>query len=50
MTAQAPVNAIPTVCAARPGVLSHLDLPVFGGGYVLHSPDGRNFRRGSASG
>jgi 4-hydroxy-tetrahydrodipicolinate reductase len=34
MTAQAPVNAIPSVCAARPGVLTHLDLPVFGGGYT----------------
>jgi 4-hydroxy-tetrahydrodipicolinate reductase len=35
MTAQAPINAIPAVCAAPPGVLTHLDLPVFGGGYVL---------------
>jgi 4-hydroxy-tetrahydrodipicolinate reductase len=34
MTAQAPINAIPSVCAARPGVLTHLDLPVFGGGYL----------------
>ena len=37
MTAQAPINAIPAVCAARPGVLTHLDLPVFGGGYVAPS-------------
>jgi 4-hydroxy-tetrahydrodipicolinate reductase len=32
--AMAPVNAIPTVCAASPGVKTVLDLPVWGGGHV----------------
>jgi 4-hydroxy-tetrahydrodipicolinate reductase len=25
------LNAIPAVCAAQPGIVSHFDLPVFGG-------------------
>lgn len=33
-TAMHPLNAVPAVCAAPPGVLSHLDLPLYGGGYV----------------
>jgi 4-hydroxy-tetrahydrodipicolinate reductase len=37
MTAMAPINAIPAVCAARPGIKTHLDLPFFGGGYPLPS-------------
>ena len=32
--AMAPLNAIPTVCEAPPGVNSVLDLPVWGGGYL----------------
>ena len=32
--AMAGVNAIPTVCAAAPGIHSPLTLPVWGGGYV----------------
>ena len=36
--AMAPLNAIPTVCDAAPGVTSVLDLPVWGGGYVTESP------------
>jgi 4-hydroxy-tetrahydrodipicolinate reductase len=37
MTAMAPLNAIPAVCAASPGIKTHLDLPLFGGGYTLSS-------------
>jgi 2,4-diaminopentanoate dehydrogenase len=33
MTAMAPINAIPAVCATSPGIKTHLDLPFFGGGY-----------------
>ena len=32
--ATAALNAIPTVCAASPGVKSVLDLPTWGGGYI----------------
>jgi 2,4-diaminopentanoate dehydrogenase len=32
--AMAPLNAIPTVCDAAPGVKSVLDLPTWGGGYL----------------
>jgi hypothetical protein len=32
--ATAIVNAIPSVCAARPGLRSPLDLPLWGGGYL----------------
>lgn len=32
--AMAPLNAIPTVCDAPPGVTSVLDLPTWGGGYL----------------
>ena len=35
MTAMAALNGLPSVCAASPGVKSHLDLPAFGGGYAL---------------
>ena len=35
--AMAPLNAIPTVCDAPPGVTSVLDLPVWGGGYVTET-------------
>jgi 2,4-diaminopentanoate dehydrogenase len=35
--AMAPVNAIPTVCDAPPGVTSVLDLPTWGGGYLTDS-------------
>ena len=33
----APLNAIPTVCDAPPGVTSVLDLPVWGGGYLTET-------------
>ena len=35
MTAMAPVNAIPAVVAASPGIKTQVDLPFFGGGYGL---------------
>jgi len=34
-TAAAVVNAIPLVCAAEPGVLTWLDLPVHGGRHLM---------------
>jgi 4-hydroxy-tetrahydrodipicolinate reductase len=33
--AMAPLNAIPTVCDSPPGVMSVLDLPTWGGGYLV---------------
>jgi 4-hydroxy-tetrahydrodipicolinate reductase len=37
--AMAPLNAIPTVCDAPPGVTTVLDLPVWGGGYLTGAND-----------
>jgi 2,4-diaminopentanoate dehydrogenase len=37
-TAMHPLNAVPMVCAAAPGVVSHLDLPLYAGGYVAGTP------------
>jgi 2,4-diaminopentanoate dehydrogenase len=36
--AMAPLNAIPAVCEAAPGVTSVLDLPTWGGGHLTESP------------
>jgi len=34
MVGMGPLNAIPTICEAAPGVKTALDLPLFGGGYL----------------
>jgi hypothetical protein len=33
------LNAVPVVCAATPGPVHNLDLPVHGGGHVLDDGD-----------